>query len=119
MPATPVTPTFSPLTNPRVLWANLAAANNFFESFSFNITGVNLPTPTTTALGGVMWLELLPLTLPAVDLNYAVLASGDGVTTQEVPTKEAFLSLKAQYDALKSYVEVLAAQLILKGYVSS
>jgi hypothetical protein len=64
--ATPVTATFTPFTNTRIVWADVAAINNFFNSLTFNITAANLPEATVDEIGAVKQLEIVAPVVPAV-----------------------------------------------------
>lgn len=115
---TPVTPTFNRLTDARVLWVNVDAANNFFDAFSFTISGANLPVPTVADLGGVKLLEIPVFVAPALTSQYVNLVIDDGGTQQQVPTKAAYDTLVTQVDTLNQFILQLYNQLLAKGYVS-
>lgn len=111
---------FTPFTDVRTLWPNVAAVNAFFGSITVSIGANDLPEPTTETLGGVMWLELgAAFNAPAVVSTYETITVSDGgvVTSADVPTKAAWLLLVAQVSYLKNYCANLDAQLRAKGYV--
>lgn len=116
--AQPLSPTFPAFTDPRLVWANVAAINAFFNAFTFTIAGNNLPEPTIATLGGVMSLTLSEYEDSASVTTTVDMNDGAG-DIQSVPTNAAFLALVARVDLLANYIAQLDTQLRSQGYVAS
>lgn len=110
---------FTDLPNTRVAFANAAAWNTYWGNAYVTIEGANLPVPTTTTLGGVKLLEIAAFSAPGQVNTYTTISVDGGITTQDFPTKEAYVLLAAQVQYLADYITLLKAQLDAKGYVAA
>jgi len=117
--ATPVTANFTPFTNTRILWADVAAVNNFFNSLTFNITAANLPEATVDEIGAIKQIVLASPAVPAVTLDSLTTIADDGATQNVTPTYASYLTLVAQVAYLKEYIEALYQQLNDQGYIGT
>lgn len=117
--ATPCTANFTPFTNTRILWADVAAVNNFFSGLSFTITAANLPEATVSDVGAVKQLEILEPTIPAIVSATLNIVADDGVTQNEVAMASYVASLEAKVEAMNQWMQALYGQLLAQGYVGS
>lgn len=114
---TPISPNFTPFTNTRILFADVAAVNNFFNSLTYTITAANLPEASVNAIGAVKQIVIAAPVVPEVTLDSLTTVADDGATQNVTPTYASYLTLIAQVDYLKSYIEALYTQLNSQGYV--
>lgn len=99
---------FTPLTNPLIWFPTMGSFNAFIGSITVS--------DATTADEGVVKQATLATYIPAViDVNYVEIANDEVVGITEVPTKAAFLSLKAAHDALATKVVALLAAMETAG----
>jgi hypothetical protein len=114
---------FPHFTNVRILWANVSAVNNFFESLTVTIGGDNLPAATVDSLGGVKLLEIGAFAPGAVNgdvVNINTIADdGTTVVSSVVPSIAAYNSSIARIALLEAAFQNLYAQLLAKGYVAT
>ncbi len=113
MPAASLT--FNHFTNTRVLFADVDAVNNFFESISVSIGSENLPAATIAAIGAVKAGNVDIYEDSRVTVTYDTIANDEG--SIELASKVAFDNLLAKVDAIGGYLETLTAALASAGII--
>lgn len=108
---------FTLFTDPRILFANVDAANNFFASCYVTLTGENIPPATSTTYGGVKQMTLSNYAPPASSISYLTINTGD--ESVQVPSHDAYVALEAKVEAMNVSLSQLMTQLISQGYVAS
>lgn len=114
--STPAALTFTEFTDPRVLWVNVQAVNQFFNSITVSIGNAQIPAATLTELGGVEKMSLAAFAPPAAVATYVTINLDDGTAPVLVPSHDAFADLLTKLDYLSTYITDLKAQLDAKGY---
>lgn len=125
---TPVTLSFTQLTNDTVAFANKAAWNAYFSNVQFTLVAANLPVATTVDVGAVMVAAnnaatTITWTTQSYGSDYytpiTMVDSGGVSYTTNVATKESFDKLLVNVNQLKSLYDTLVAKLITAGVMSA
>jgi len=125
---TPVTLSFTQLTNDTVAFANKAAWNAYFNNVQFTLAAANLPVATLADVGAVMMAAnnaatTITWTAQTYGSDYytpvtMIDTSGNTYTTN-VATKDSFDKLLINVNQLKSLYDTLVTKLIAAGVMSA
>lgn len=125
---TPVTLSFTQLTNDTVAFANKAAWNAYFNNVQFTLAAANLPIADEANVGAVrMAANNAATTITWTTQTYGsdyytpvtmIDTSGNTYTTN-VATKESFDKLLINVNQLKALYDTLVTKLISAGVMSA